>query len=85
MSARDLLRRPDVRYTQVAQLAQRVAVERAAVQENSQQQDQMSLPMLEESTAEEVELQSNTKTMYANKSRWYIVRSDSKKCAFLSP
>ncbi len=58
LSARDLLRRPDVRYAQVAHLAQRVSEERTAVQDESiQQPESMILPALEEQTAEEVELQ----------------------------
>ena len=56
MSARDLLRRPDVRYTQVAHLAQRVAEERNGVQDD-EQHEIVTLPQLEEQTAEEVELQ----------------------------
>ena len=43
LSARELLRRPDVRYSQIAQLSQRVA-------------SPLSLPVLPEETAEEVEL-----------------------------
>jgi len=57
MSARELLRRPDVRYQQVAQLAQHVAEAREAVLEEHTIQEVVSLPVLEEQTAEEVELQ----------------------------
>lgn len=57
LSARDLLRRPEVHYAQVAQLAQRVAAERASTTQDDFQQAAMSLPELEEQTAEEVELQ----------------------------
>jgi len=57
MSARDLLRRPDVYYQQVAQLTQQVAETREAAQEEHTTQEVVSLPMLEEQTAEEVELQ----------------------------
>lgn len=57
MSARDLLRRPDVRYQQVAQLAQHVAEAREAALEEYTTQEVVSLPVLEEQTAEEVELQ----------------------------
>ncbi|GAC1391371.1 MAG: tRNA uridine-5-carboxymethylaminomethyl(34) synthesis enzyme MnmG [Ktedonobacteraceae bacterium] len=56
LSARDLLRRPEVRYQQVARLAQRVAEERDAAQDNRQHAI-VALPQLEEQTAEEVELQ----------------------------
>ena len=60
LSARDLLRRPEVRYAQVAQLAQRVAEHIAEQREMTQDNEQtavVSLPQLEEQTAEEVELQ----------------------------
>ena len=54
MSARDLLRRPEVSYQQVARLAQR-SVELRDTPHN--QEAQASLPELEMQTAEEVELQ----------------------------
>ena len=60
LSARDLLRRPEVRYAQVAQLAQRVAehiAEQREMTQNNEQTAVVSLPQLEEQTAEEVELQ----------------------------
>ncbi len=58
LSARDLLKRPDVHYTQVAQLAQRITEQRAALRDNDLEPwEPMSLPLLEEQTAEEVELQ----------------------------
>ena len=57
LSARDLLRRPEVCYEQVAQLTQRVAEERQAAQDDTQQADLVSLPQLEAQAAEEVELQ----------------------------
>ena len=53
MSARDLLRRPEVRYQQVARLARRTAELRETTSERVEQR----LPELEEQTAEEVELQ----------------------------
>jgi tRNA uridine 5-carboxymethylaminomethyl modification enzyme len=56
MSARDLLRRPAVRYQQVAQLARRTAELREAAHEFPEPAQQR-LPELEEQTAEEVELQ----------------------------
>ena len=57
LSARDLLRRPEVSYEQVAHLALRVAEERQAAQDDAQQEVIVSLPLLEAQTAEEVELQ----------------------------
>lgn len=60
LSARDLLRRPEVRYAQVAQLAQRVAehtAEQRAMTQDNEHTAVVSLPQLEEQTAEEVELQ----------------------------
>jgi tRNA uridine 5-carboxymethylaminomethyl modification enzyme len=53
MSARDLLRRPEVRYHQVARLARRTAELRETTSERVEQR----LPELEEQAAEEVELQ----------------------------
>jgi tRNA uridine 5-carboxymethylaminomethyl modification enzyme len=59
LSARELLRRPEVRYQQVAQLAQRVADERVVNREESAHSDlpSASLPVLEDEAAEEVDLQ----------------------------
>ncbi|GCE27069.1 tRNA uridine 5-carboxymethylaminomethyl modification enzyme MnmG [Dictyobacter alpinus] len=58
MTGRELLRRPDVRYQQVAQLAQRVEHERAALAEDpSALTGTPQLPMLEDEAAEEVDLQ----------------------------
>ncbi len=57
LSARELLRRPDVRYDQVARLAQRVAQARATGAEADPNIDSVSisLPDLPEETADEVE------------------------------
>ncbi len=58
LSARNLLRRPEVRYHQVAQLAQRVMEERNELNVHEQHdQSELILPTLSEQTAEEVELQ----------------------------
>ena len=59
LSARELLRRPEVRYQQVAQLAQHVADERATTREESSLADLSLalLPVLEDEAAEEVDLQ----------------------------
>ena len=59
LSARELLRRPEVRYQQVAQLAQRVADERAtSIAGASLHSPSFSLlPALEDEAAEEVDLQ----------------------------
>jgi tRNA uridine 5-carboxymethylaminomethyl modification enzyme len=54
-TARELLRRPEVHYHQIAQLAQRVEQDR--LQETSQNDPPLPLPMLAEEIAEEVELQ----------------------------
>jgi tRNA uridine 5-carboxymethylaminomethyl modification enzyme len=63
LSARELLRRPEVRYLQVAQLAQRVEAIRGTVESydaeygaGTMQRDYV-LPLLPEQTAAEVELQ----------------------------
>ncbi len=55
LSARDLLRRPEVHYQQIAHMAHLVAKERDITQANVQ--EAITLPPLEEQTAEEVELQ----------------------------
>ncbi len=55
LSARDLLRRPEVRYEQVAQLAQRVEAERKVAATSTGVVS--ALPALSAETAEEVELQ----------------------------
>ena len=58
LSARDLLRRPQVRYQQVAQLSQCVEQQRpASLQPVGAYNEGAQLPMLSEETAEEVELQ----------------------------
>ncbi|GCE19449.1 tRNA uridine 5-carboxymethylaminomethyl modification enzyme MnmG [Dictyobacter kobayashii] len=58
LSARELLRRPEVRYQQIAQLAQRVEQERAALAEDPTAiEGTVQLPLLEEEAAEEVDLQ----------------------------
>ncbi|MBV8821838.1 MAG: tRNA uridine-5-carboxymethylaminomethyl(34) synthesis enzyme MnmG [Ktedonobacteraceae bacterium] len=61
MSARELLRRPDVRYHQVAQLAQRLAADGSERGEansfSSKEQVAAILPLLAEEIADEVELQ----------------------------
>jgi tRNA uridine 5-carboxymethylaminomethyl modification enzyme len=60
LSGRDLLRRPEVRYEQIAHLSRRVEQERAQPIQLVEVQDgwkEMLLPMLSEETAEEVELQ----------------------------
>ncbi len=60
LSARDLLRRPEVRYAQIAHLSQRVEQERVQPIQLAEVQDEWKeilLPMLSEETAEEVELQ----------------------------
>jgi tRNA uridine 5-carboxymethylaminomethyl modification enzyme len=58
MTGRELLRRPDVRYRQVEQLAQRVEQERAALAEDPAAiTGTLQLPALEEEAAEEVDLQ----------------------------
>jgi tRNA uridine 5-carboxymethylaminomethyl modification enzyme len=59
LSARELLRRPEVRYEQVAQLSRRVELERAnSIPSGTWSEEQVvQLPLLSEETAEEVELQ----------------------------
>lgn len=64
MSARDLLRRPEVSYYQVAQLAQRLAVERQKLHTSDALEGSSSkaevvdiLPVLPKETMEEIELQ----------------------------
>jgi tRNA uridine 5-carboxymethylaminomethyl modification enzyme len=61
MSARELLRRPDVRYHQVAQLAQCLAADGSERSEansfSSKEQVAAILPLLAEEIADEVELQ----------------------------
>lgn len=58
MSGRELLRRPEVRYQQVAQLEQRVEQERVANAEDpAALVGSAQLPFLEEEAAEEVDLQ----------------------------
>jgi tRNA uridine 5-carboxymethylaminomethyl modification enzyme len=64
LSARELLRRPEVRYEQVAHLARRIEQERAqsiprveTQNEVQNEREAMLLPILSEETAEEVELQ----------------------------
>ncbi|GER88379.1 tRNA uridine 5-carboxymethylaminomethyl modification enzyme MnmG [Dictyobacter vulcani] len=58
MTGRELLRRPDVRYQQVEQLAQRVEQERAALAEDpASVTGTLQLPPLEDEAAEEVDLQ----------------------------
>ncbi|HEY4036631.1 MAG TPA: tRNA uridine-5-carboxymethylaminomethyl(34) synthesis enzyme MnmG [Ktedonobacteraceae bacterium] len=54
-SARELLRRPEVHYPQIAQLAQRIEQDR--IRETAENNPPHLLPMLPEETAEEVELQ----------------------------
>jgi tRNA uridine 5-carboxymethylaminomethyl modification enzyme len=59
LSARDLLRRPEVRYVQIAHLSRRVEQERAQpiqLAEVQHEWKEILLPMLSEETAEEVEL-----------------------------
>jgi tRNA uridine 5-carboxymethylaminomethyl modification enzyme len=59
LTARDLLRRPEVRYVQVAALAQQVSGKQAGEdgQEQTANHPISALPSLAEQTAEEVELQ----------------------------
>jgi tRNA uridine 5-carboxymethylaminomethyl modification enzyme len=63
LTARELLRRPDVCYEQVTQLSQRVEQERAQstqgveTHEAHNEGEEQLLPVLSEETAEEVELQ----------------------------
>ena len=57
LSARELLRRPEVHYTQLAQLSQRVTVSAIETSDEVAERKTESLPLLPTETAEELELQ----------------------------
>ncbi|GAC1466522.1 MAG: tRNA uridine-5-carboxymethylaminomethyl(34) synthesis enzyme MnmG [Ktedonobacteraceae bacterium] len=75
LSARELLRRPEVRYQQVAQLAQHVAEEHASLEEAPPHSLSSSpLPALEDEAAEEVDLQVKYEN-YIRKQEQQVLRT----------